>query len=67
MTVFALYPYKKSVLEFGSFGQVELDDQLAQDLNNFSTEEDVIFGNFGSVEAALNYCVWINCGKWVFK
>jgi len=67
MTVFALYPYKKSVLPLGSFGDVELDSQWARDLINANTEEGVTFGNFDTIESAINVCVWINCGKWVFK
>ena len=66
MTVFALYPDRKSVLEFGSFGDVELDNQLARDLINVNTEEGVTFGNFDKIEAALEVCVWINCGRWIF-
>lgn len=67
MTVFALYPNRKSVLEVGSFGDVELDNQLARDLINTNTEEGVTFGNFDSIKTAIECCVWINCGKWIFK
>ena len=66
MTVFALYPNRKSVLEVGSFGDVELDDQLARDLINSNTDEDVTFGNFDKIETAIAVCVWINCGRRIF-
>lgn len=67
MTVFKLYPNRKSVLEVGSLGSVELDNQLARDLINTNTEEGVTFGNADRVETAIEVCVWINCGKWIFK
>jgi hypothetical protein len=67
MPVFALYPNRKSVLEIGSFGDVELDDQLARDLINNNTDEDVTFVNFDKIETAIAVCVWINCRKWIFK
>ena len=68
MTVFALYPDRKSVLEVGSYGSKEEDDLAVLGFTSLITEVDpsVIFYNVNTIEQAIAVCVWLATSAWIF-